>query len=95
MPKTPRFDGEFLRVRRVIVKHFRQLSPAQTAILRAFEEEHWKHQIDDPLPRNGRGNPKLRLSRTIKNLNRHQRVTLIHFFACRAGEGIGWEWVTK
>jgi len=92
---SPRFDGEFLPVRRVIVKHFQKPSASPIAILLAFEEEKWKRQIDNPLPPNGRGYAKQRLHTTINNLNRFQRVSLIHFFACRMGEGIGWEWVTK
>jgi hypothetical protein len=74
-----------------IVKQFRQPAPCQELILSAFQEEGWPARIDDPLiPQNGQ-DPKQRLHETINNLNRHQRLRLLHFGGDGTGHGILWQ----
>jgi hypothetical protein len=76
-----RFQGRTIRqLRRP--KH----SPNVRAILRAFQEEGWPSQIDDPLP-NGRHPGRLR--ETIRSLNRD--LEQIRFRADGDGEGVPWE----
>jgi hypothetical protein len=79
-----RFEGE-------VVKCFMQESDAQEVILMAFEEERWPRSIDDPLPVKEGQDRKQRLRMAVANLNRRQRVPLLHFSVVRQGTGVAWE----
>jgi hypothetical protein len=91
-PKWDR-DRRELRLGDKLVKVFKLPSPMQEAILMAFEEEHWRPRIDDPLPGHPDHLPKRRLHDTIKSLNRNQKNCLIRFMGDGTGEGIRWELV--
>jgi hypothetical protein len=90
---TPRYDAErrLLSWGRQALKSYRQPSGNQETILLAAEELAWAPWFDDPLPRVRRGNPKSRLHDAIKNLNRHQRVHVVHFKGDGTGTKVGWE----
>jgi len=92
VPKWDR-DRRELRLGDKLVKVFKLPSPMQEAILMAFEEEHWRPRIDDPLPGHPDHLPKRRLHDTIKGLNRNQKNCLIRFMGDGTGEGIRWELV--
>jgi hypothetical protein len=90
----PRYDREkrqFLWGRRLL-KHFRQPSPNQEIVLCAAEELGWPDWFDDPLPGRGKGNAKVRLHDTIKDLNRRQLACLIRFKGDGTGTRVGWEY---
>jgi hypothetical protein len=89
----PHWDPEIrvLRVGREIVKQYRVPSPAQEAILAAFQEEGWPPHLDDPLPPLPDGSPADRLRSTIRNLNSNQKKRLIRFRGDGTGQGILWE----
>lgn len=74
-----------------LVKAYRVPSPNQTTILSAFEEEEWPPRIDDPLPYSSDIARKERLRYTLKSLNKHQKVRMLHFSGDGSGEGILWE----
>jgi hypothetical protein len=82
-----------LCVGEAIVKRYREPAPNQEAILRAFEEEGWPPRIDDPLPPVNGIDPKRRLKATIHDLNRNQRIPLVHFHGDGTGTGILWDFV--
>ena len=74
-----------------VVKRFRVPAKCQEIILRVFEEVGWPTSIDDPLsPVNGE-DPKYRLHNTIKALNRHHLVPLLHFTGNGTGHRVHWE----
>jgi len=75
-----------------VLKHFRQPAQNQELVLCAAEELGWPLWFDDPLPRRGTGNPKVRLHDTIKDLNRRQEPYLIHFMGDGTGTRIGWSY---
>jgi hypothetical protein len=89
----PHWDPEIrvLRVGSEIVKRYRVPSPAQEAILTAFQEEDWPPHLDDPLPPLPDGSPADRLRSTIRNLNSNQKNRLIRFRGDGTGQGIVWE----
>ncbi|MAG93437.1 MAG: hypothetical protein CMJ48_06785 [Planctomycetaceae bacterium] len=74
-----------------LIKRFRSPSPNQETILQAFEEEHWRHRIDDPLPPVRNRDSKRRLHDTIVSLNRNQKNRLLRFMGDGTGLGINWE----
>jgi len=74
-----------------LLKHFRQPAPNQELILAAAEEQDWPEWFDDPLPPSGGRDPKLVLHNTIKDLNRRQLETLVHFKGDGSGQRVGWE----
>ena len=78
---------------RILVKAFRVPSPNQTTVLSAFEEEHWPSRIDDPLPYSRDVSRKERLRYTLKSLNKHQKVPMLHFSGDGSGDGVLWETV--
>src|SRR5439155_25649444 len=87
----PHYDLDLRKLwfRDRLVKWFRQPATDQGVILSSFEEEHWKGHIYSPLsPHNGDEEPKLRLRRAVRRLNRHQIHQSIRFRAASAGEGI-------
>jgi hypothetical protein len=90
----PRWDPAYreLRVGDTVVKEFRVPSPAQIAILSAFEEEGWPHRIDDPLSPLPNVEPKSRLHDAIKRLNGLQKIRLLRFRGDGTGEGVCWEY---
>lgn len=83
--------GRVFRWGNHVLKHFRQPSPNQELILSAAEELDWPVWFDDPLPRGMVRNAKVRLHDTIKDLNRRQRIFLIHFMGDGTGTRLGWE----
>jgi hypothetical protein len=91
----PHWDGDLrvLRVGTCMVKKYMLPSPNQETILAAFQEEGWPRHIDDPLSPKGDQDPKCRLHDTIKRLNRHQRMRLLHFSGDGTGTGVCWEMV--
>jgi hypothetical protein len=94
LPDRPHYDRELrkLWLGAELVKHLKQPAPDQHLILSAFEEEHWRLRIDDPLsPDDHHDDPKLRLNRAIYRLNRHHVNSLIHFHGDSTGKGITWE----
>jgi hypothetical protein len=88
----PTWDGprRVLRWGQEIVKRFLQPAGAQVCLLTAFEEQHWMHRIDDPLPQIAGMSPKQRLHDTIKSLNRHHRVQAVVFHGDGTGQGVCW-----
>ncbi len=79
-----------LRVGTQLAKRFQQPAPCQEQVLAAFQEQNWPERMDDPLPHATGINPKDRLHDTVKNLNRFQANSFIHFFCCNNGRGVGW-----
>jgi hypothetical protein len=91
MPKWDR-DRHELRVGSLVVKRFTIPSPAQEAILAAFDEKDWPARIDDPLPPRDGLSPKSRLQETINSLNQTLKRPLLQFFGDGSGQGILWEY---
>jgi hypothetical protein len=89
----PFYDEDLheLRVGDRVVKCFTQESDAQEVIVKAFQEENWCQCIDDPLTGKAGQEPKERLRMAVANLNRRQRMLLLHFRVIRQGTGVGWE----
>lgn len=73
-----------------LLKRFSRRPGNQETILAAFEEQAWEPEIDDPLTGNGIIRPVVRVHNTIKDLNRHQSVYLVHFEGLGYGTAIGW-----
>jgi len=90
---TPFYDRELreLRVGPILVKRFTQASDAQEILLLVFQEENWGRCIDDPLPVKDEQEAKQRLRAAVYNLNRRQRVPLLHFRVIWRGTGVAWE----
>ena len=84
-------DRRELRLGHLVVKQFKVPAPNQETILAAFEEEGWPFRIDDPLPPHADQDSKRRLHDTINKLNRHQKLSLVHFRGDGTGRGICWE----
>lgn len=84
-----------LIVASTVVKRFRQVSPNQTTVLAAFEEEGWPDRIDDPLPQDEEIEPKERLRAAIRSLNNHQRPRRVLFFADGTGSGVCWRFLQE
>ena len=95
--RRPHWDAELreLYVDGQLVKRYKSPAPNQIAILSAFEEDGWPRHVDDPLPRSAdlEEDPKRRLNDTVKSLNRHHHVRVIHFSTDGTGEGVRWEWI--
>lgn len=77
-----------LRLGAVVVKRFKWPASNQEQILRAFQEEGWPSQIDDPLPPDSKICPKRRLHDTIKCLNRRRVNQAIKFRGDGTGQGV-------
>lgn len=92
--RAPFYDRERrqLRVGEVVLKCFNQSSDAQEVILAVFQEESWSRTIDDPLPGKERQERKQRLRMAVANLNRRQRVPMLHFHVLRQGTAVAWEY---
>jgi hypothetical protein len=74
-----------------LLKHFRQPAPNQELILASAEELQWPEWFDDPLPGGHGRDPKSVLHDTIKDLNRRQLESLVHFKGDGSGQRVGWE----
>jgi hypothetical protein len=75
-----------------IIKRFRQPSDCQELLLKAAEELGWPATwMDDPLPPLDQLDSRIRLLNTIKNLNRNQRASLLHFIGDGTGTRFGYE----
>lgn len=86
----PFYDSELreLRVATIVVKRFTQASDAQEIILTVLQEQDWCRSIDDPVPVKDDQVAKQRLRMAVANLNRRQRVPLLHFSVIRQGTGV-------
>ena len=73
-----------------LVKQFRVPAVNQELILSAFEEEGWPPRVDDPLPRTGETDSKVRLRDAIKGLNRNQVQARVRFRGDGTGQSILW-----
>lgn len=74
-----------------LLKRFSRRVGNQETILAAFEEQQWDSCIDDPLTGGGKIDPKVRVHDTIKDLNRQQKLSFVHFKGLGNGTAIGWE----
>jgi hypothetical protein len=74
-----------------VVKHFEQPVPNAELLVEAFEEQHWRRCIDDPLPVVPGRNQKRRLHATIQNLNRRLDCRLLIFGGDGFGTGVRWQ----
>jgi hypothetical protein len=86
-------DDRFLAWGEHIIKQFRQPALNQELILISAEELEWPEWFDDPLPRQNGKNPKVVLHDTIKDLNRRQTESLVHFKGDGSGRRIGWQFM--
>ena len=77
-----------LRIGNVVIKRFKWPASNQEQVLRAFQEEGWPSQIDDPLPPDPKICPKRRLHDTIKCLNRRRVNSAIKFRGDGTGQGV-------
>ena len=91
--RKPRFKNRTLWVGRTKIKQFDGPADVQELILKAFQEQHWQHRIDDPLPPKHGKDPKKRLHDAVRRLNGHQRTTLLRFPVTGRGTAITWEFV--
>jgi hypothetical protein len=57
----------------------------------AFESQHWRPRIDDPLPPALDVVPQQRLHQLVKNLNRALKPHSIRFYADGTGQGVCWQ----
>ena len=64
-------------------------------ILAAFEEDAWRHRIDDPLPVIRGHDAKTRLRGAIEKLNHKRIVPVIVFSGDGDGEGVCWEFTSR
>jgi hypothetical protein len=91
---VPRYDGQDRLFCWGVhaLKEFRQPAGNQELILGTAEELRWQAWFDDPLPRGGKiRNPKVRLHDVIKDLNRRQWRSLVHFRGDGTGTRVGWK----
>jgi hypothetical protein len=77
---------------RQVLKWFRQPAGNQEVVLNAVQELGWPLWFDDPLPPRDGMKRARRLHDTTAELNRRQRVHLIHFKGDGSGKRIGWEY---
>lgn len=92
----PNYDGFRRRLRYGdrLVKIFRQPAPFQTALLVAFERNHWtRSYLFDVLSDHSDTNEErsTRLQSTVKNLNRCLAPGTIRFRCARTSLGVRWE----
>jgi hypothetical protein len=73
-----------------LVRHYRQLAPAQEIILDSFQELGWPTCLDDPLPPKANVVVRQRLSDTLKNINREQQGPYVFFWTLEDGEAATW-----
>lgn len=79
-----------------LIKQYREEAQNQRVVLAAFQEQEWRHRIDDPIPGRrfeARWQPKRRLRDTITGLNAvHVTPGVIRFKGDGTGTGIIWDW---
>jgi hypothetical protein len=98
-PRTkPHWDADLGRlwVGDLLVKEFKEAAENQRRVLEAFQEEDWRHRIDDPTYHRA-GEPNRRRQRrrrdTITGLNdAHINPGVIYFRGDGTGDGIIWDW---
>lgn len=73
-----------------VLKRYRRAAENQMLLLDVFQEEGWPHEIDDPLPRDGDVDPKIRLKETVKSLNEGIEDHAIIFGVSHHGERATW-----
>ena len=89
----PRWNAKSgdLWVGTILVKRLKQSASNLRTILEAFQEEHWRECIDDPLsPRHGVDSHQ-RLRDAIRRLNSFQIKPLLRFHRVNRGTAIRWE----
>jgi hypothetical protein len=74
----------------LLVKRYRRPAPSQELILSSFQEQGWRHRIDDPLIRTADSDHRERLHTAIKCLNRGQLHPVLRFTSNGTGTGICW-----
>lgn len=94
----PNWDADLgkLWVGTLVVKAFTEAAENQRLVLAAFQEQEFRHRIDDPLSRKP-GEPKRKRQRrrrdTIAGLNDdHIYPGVVYFRADGTGDGIVWDW---
>jgi len=93
IPAMPHWDDSTRRLTfgGQLIKDFKQNSPNQVAILRAFQEEGWPPKIYDPLPPIPGIVSTRRLSDTILALNKSHKINdVLRFHGDGTGQGITW-----
>jgi len=75
----------------ILIKRLEKPCPLQELILDAFQEEHWRAAIDDPLSPRAGLDSKQRLRDAIRRLNCCQINKLLRFRSNGKGTGIRWE----
>jgi hypothetical protein len=95
---TPSWDADLgrLRVGDLLIKVFTEAAENQRRVLAAFQEEGFRHRIDDPTCRKP-GEPDWKRQRrrrdTIAALNDdHVHAGVIYFRGDGTGDGIIWDW---
>jgi hypothetical protein len=79
-----------------LIKAYREEAENQRLVLAAFQEQGWRHRIDDPIP--GRrcerpGKARRRLRDTISGLNAdHITPGVIRFRGDGTGTAVIWDW---
>jgi hypothetical protein len=94
---TPFWDADLgkLWVGDTLIKAYREEAENQRLVLAAFQGQHWRHRIDDPIP--GKqcerlSRAKRRLRDTITGINAdHITAGVIRFRGDGTGRGIIWE----
>jgi hypothetical protein len=91
----PRWDDAgYLWLGAVVVKRVRPDAVLQRQVLRQFQLQGWRDEVDDPLPIRGCRDPKARVRETVRALNRGQHGPVrVVFHATQALLGYRWELV--
>jgi hypothetical protein len=71
-----------------VIRHVSSQAKNLRTILNAFQEDQWKHHVDNPLP-GGADSRKLR--QTVYNLN--EGLSGIKFFSAGGAKRVQWQWV--
>jgi hypothetical protein len=92
----PRYDLALrtLFLGKAVVKQFKVPAGNQEQILKAFQEEGWPPQINDPLPPTAGIAAKKRLHDAIHRLNHRQKNHLIEFSGDGTGSTVLWQQLT-
>ncbi len=72
-----------------VIKHFRNLAPFQTTVLRTFQARKWPRSIAISLPKPEQGNVKLRLQNAVKRLA-HNLTPHLWFGVEASGTHVVW-----
>jgi len=83
-----------LRFGNRLIKRFKRVAKTQFLILESFQELHWSHEIDDPIPsipNETDAHRKRRLNDCIKELNDRHGCKAIRFRVGATGKSIRWD----